>query len=148
MSNYAKQISDGIEGLGDKIALPRSGFRAPVARPERPQIHRVAAQLQPTVGDGLETVTDPMPKKATSPFDRITFEITPEQRAHLTNIANTLNFRVPRDRRVQKINRDMLMRAMLTIAEKIDWESAQEVFTEDDLRRFVNSQVSITKKEC
>lgn len=152
MNNQAKLLKGGISGLGEKIAISRTGFRSPIVREDRgqwkrvvdeerlPELERVAEE-QPVVGSP-ESGT----KKSSSGFERITFEIEPEQRANLSNVANTLNFRVPRSQRTQKINRDMVMRALLTVAERIDWDAAQGIITEDDLKAFVSAQVVVDKK--
>ena len=145
MSNQAKEIDAGIAELGNKITFQRTGFRRPQVAAEKPYIKRVGDE---TVAAAAPEVTPkPAPvKKPEKLFDRITFEISAEQRAALTNIATTLNFRIPREKRKEKINRDMLMRAILSVAEKIKWDEKQDLHSEADIKRFVLEQFAAAKK--
>ena len=143
MSNQAKEVEEGIAELGDAITFRKAGFKKGV-RSEKPNLRRVGEHESPAPKQ-----EKPKPKAKEKPkkeFDRITFEVTPEQRAKLSIIATSLNARVPREKRKEKINRDMVMRAVLSIAEKIKWDDGQELYTENDLRRFVSEQLTISKK--
>ena len=145
MSNQAKEIDAGIEALGDKITFNRTGFKTTHVAAEKAFIRRVGENTAAAAAP--EVTPKPAPaKKLEKLFDRITFEISAEQRAALTNIATTLNFRIPREKRKEKINRDMLMRAILSVAEKIKWDEKQDLHSEADIKRFVLEQFAAAKK--
>lgn len=165
MSNQAKKdIESGIESLGAKLTFPRTGFRGTskpavqsregdtvlLTQPAPKQIEQVPvhvfSQQSPFAEQAVPPVTQNEGEAKTTTvvqakFDRVTFEITPTQRATLTNLATTLNSRVPRDMRDRKINRDMVMRAVLSIAEDIPWHLGETLHTEKDLATFVKKQL-------
>ena len=131
----------GIAELAGEIKLRRTGFRN-AAEPGTGVDVKQSAKARAKEAGSMQTDD----KRETSLFERITFHITAEQRSLLTNVATTLHYQRCRTARREKINRDMVMRSVLSIAEKIRWNEAGALATEEDVKRFVLSQVEIRER--
>lgn len=165
MSNAAKDISTGLASMGGGLRIPRTGFRGKKEAPKiveakeeqvpQKELKTVseteapkpleAAPEKPKAKEQKKVAKKPLPEKPE--YDRITFEITVDQRATLTSIASDLHYRSDKNKREGKINRDMIMRSVLEETVKlIPWDSGVgELHTENDIRQFVRTQLKRSK---
>lgn len=158
MNNTAEDLSSGLSNMGGSLKVPRTGFRGKkketkdssgtkgkgegTERPEK-QSQKTDSSAKKEANKGKTNNSEKPSKDEKLIYDRITFEITADQRATLTSIASDLHYRSDKDKRQGKINRDMIMRSVLAETVKlISWEKGVgELHTESDIRKFIHAQL-------
>ena len=157
-SSDKTKIMTGLANMGGQIGFKPTGFRG-----------GTKSELSLKAEKSVESTSSPVKEVASKPkskppqlkhkapkalnrtantFDRITFEITTDLRADFTGAASNLHYRSDREKRISKINRDMLMRAVLTAAnELISWSEGEGVLhTEEDILSFIRDQLKWGKR--